>query len=88
MSTQSLSIASCLSCIAVNRLVLSLRGLCYIDDFGNTTIATTNSTPVYAPGASSRFTERNSTFAVVSSYHEAVDVAMEEVDYNWREQAV
>ena len=88
MSTQSLSIASCLSCIAANRLVLSLRGLCYIEDFGNTTIATTNSKLFYEVGTSSQFRERNSTFAVVSSHYEAVDVAMEEVEFNPREQAV
>ena len=88
MSTQSLSIASCLSCIAANRLVLSLRGLCYIENFGNTTIATTNSKPVYELGTSIQFRERNSTFAVVSSLYDAVDVTMEEVNCNPREQMI
>lgn len=87
-STQSLSIASCLSCIAANRLVLSLRGLCYIEDIGNTTIATTNSKLVYELGTSSQFRECSSTFAVVSSHYEAVGVAMEEMNFHPREQAV
>jgi len=88
MSTRSHSIASCLSCIAANRLVLSIRGLCYIDYFGNTTIATTNSKRDHGFGTSIQFRDRNSTFAVVSSHYEAVDVAMEEVDPNRREQTV
>jgi hypothetical protein len=86
--TESISIPCCLSSIAANRLVLSLRGLYYIEDFGNTTIATTNSKLVYELDASSQFRQRDSTFAVVSSNHEEVDVAMEELSYNWREQAI
>ncbi len=88
MSTQSLSIASCLSCIASNRLVLSLRGLCYIDDLDDTTIATTNSKLVYKISTSRQFRECSSTFAVVSSHYEAVDMAMEELTFNPREQTV
>jgi hypothetical protein len=59
-----------------------------MDDFGNTTIAATISKPVYELRTSSQFRERNSTFEVVSSHDEALDVAMEEVDYNQREQAI
>jgi len=88
MSTQSHSIASCLSCIAANRLVLSIRGLCYINDVGHTTIATTNSKQDHEFRASIQFRDRNSTFALISSHYEAVDVAMEEVDPSRREQTV
>jgi hypothetical protein len=74
MSMQYLSIASCLSCIATNRLVLSLRGLYYMNHLGNTTVATTNSKPFYER----QIMERNSTYAVMSPYHDSVDLAMEE----------
>lgn len=82
MSTQCFSIAGCLSCIAANRLVLSLRGLYYMNHLGNTTIATTNSKLSFELGASSQFREHNSTYAIVSPHHEAVDLAIEEVNYN------
>lgn len=85
MSTQFLSIASCLSCIAANRLVLSLRGLYYMNHLGTTTIATTNSKLCYELGASSQFREHNSTYATVSPHHEEVDLATEEVNDNWHE---
>jgi len=79
MSIQYLSIASCLSCIATNRLVLSLRGLYYSNHLGNTTIGATNSKSFYELGASSQFRESNSTF---SPHQEAVDLSMEGVNYN------
>ena len=63
-----------------------------MEEFGNTTIVTVNSKPVFELCPSSQFREQNSTFAVVSSvvssHYEASDVAMEEVDFNRREQAI
>ena len=79
ISTLYLSIASCLSCIAANRLVLNLRGLYYANHLGGTIIATTNSESDYEAGASSQFRERNSTPGVVSSHYEAVGVVTEGV---------
>jgi hypothetical protein len=81
MSTQYFRIVNCLSCIATNRLVLSLRGLYYMNHPGNTTIATTNSKPLYER----RIRERNSTYVVTSPHHNSVDLAMEEVNYSRRE---
>ena len=79
MSIHYLSISSCLSCIATNRLVLSLRGLYYTNHVGNTTIGTTNSKSFYELGASSHFRESSSTFP---PHQEAVDLSTEGVDYN------
>jgi hypothetical protein len=76
MSTQYIRIVTCLSCIATNRLVLSLRGLYYTNHPGNTTIATTNSKPPYER----QIKERNSTYAVASHHHDSVDLAMEELN--------
>jgi len=81
MSTQSLSITTCLSCIAANRLVLSLRGLYYMHDTGDTTIAATNSKSVNALG---RFKELSSIFAVVSRLDTVVAVEED----NRREESV
>ena len=78
------SIASCLSCIAANRLVLNLRGLYYTNHLGGTTIAISNSESDYELGASSQFRERNSTFGVASSHHEAVN-GVTGVHYNRHE---
>ena len=85
MSTGSLSIAICLSCIAANRLVLSLRGLYYVHDHDDTTIATTNGKPLYRPRGLSQFSKGSSTLAVVSHHPEAADTAMED---ETREQTV
>ena len=87
MSTESLSIALCLSCIAANRLVLNLRGLYYTKDFGDTTIFTTCSKPFH-DYALRRFREFDPTSTVASSNREAVDVAVEEENHNRRKQAV
>jgi hypothetical protein len=81
MSTQYFRIVNCLSCIATNRLVLSLRGLYYMNHPGNTTIATTNSKPLYEW----KIREQNSTYVVTSPHHNSVDLAMEEVNYSRRE---
>jgi hypothetical protein len=78
MSTQSVSIAICLSCIAANRLVLSLRGLYYVNYQGDTTNATVESNPVYGLRALSQIRERDSTF---SAQLEVVGVSVEEGSY-------
>ena len=88
MSTQSFSISTCLSCIAANRLVLSLRGLYHTQDPGNTAIAAPVVKPDYDLRTSSRFRARSSTFTVVSSRLEAVDAAVEEENDNRLEQSV
>lgn len=85
MSAQS-SIAICLPCIAANRLVLSLRGLCYMKHLDETPIASMDSNPVYDLRALSQFRERNSAFEVFPLHYSAVDVAMEEDDYNRRKR--
>lgn len=82
ISTLYLSIASCLSCIAANRLVLNLRGVYYMNHLGGTTVAITNSESDYELGASSQSSERNSTSGVACSHHETVDVVTEAVHYN------
>ena len=87
MSTQHLSITTCLSCIAANRLVLSLRGIYYIHDLGNTTTATANSKPVYDLDSLGRFRELSSILMVVSSDLDTVG-AEEEESYNRREELV
>ena len=85
MFTIYLSIAICLSCIAANRLILSLRGVYYTNHLAGTTIATTNSESDYELGASIQFRERTSTPEVVSSHHETVDAVTEGVYYSQRE---
>jgi len=88
MSTRPISFAVCLSCIAANRLVLSLRGLYFTQDLGNTTIATTNGKTVYNLRGLNQFRGYNSTFAVVPSSPEAVDATVEDEDFNRGDQAV
>jgi len=68
--------------------VLSLRGRYYTQDLRNTTIATTNSKPVYNLRGLSQFKECNSTFTVGSSSSEAMGATVEDEDFNWGEQAI
>jgi hypothetical protein len=77
MSTQYFRIINCLSSIATNRLVLSLRGLYYMNHPGDTTIAVTNSKPLYGW----QIRERNSTYVVTLPHPDSVDLAVEEVNH-------
>lgn len=51
-----------------------------------TPIASMDSNPVYDLRALSQFRERNSAFEVFPPHYSAVDVAMEEDDYNRRKR--
>ena len=86
--TQPFSIAVLLSSIAANQLILSLRGVYYSKHLENTTVATTNSKPVYNLRALNQFREHTSTFSALLSHPETVDTAVGEENYDWREPAV
>ncbi len=55
-------------------------------NINNTPVTSMDSKLVYDFCALRQFRERNSTFEVVSPYHSAVDVSMEEDKYNKRKQ--